>query len=422
MGNILRSRACIAGYELTALSSLNQRSTEWGVYRDTRAVITQLKPDMPLYIFDQQQLAETADAFVRAFPGRVSYAVKANTRNRVLRGLIAQGIRHFDVASIDEIKTLAGLSDALSLHYNNPVKSMESIARAYLDFGVRSFALDDRQELEKILDSCSHPGGLLLSVRFKLDSHHAAYDFGAKFGASPAQAIDLLRRVQACGARPALTFHPGSQCVEPQEYARYIHAAAEIASAAGCELAQLNLGGGFPEYYANTHARPRSDYFASISRAHRAAFKDKRPSLMCEPGRAMVARSASLLCRVIHVRSETATLFINDGVYGGLQEQCIADLSLPLRLWRGGERLNITKERLDFNVFGPTCDPVDRLPRPLSLPRTIQAGDYLEFGLMGAYGSATSTRFNGFDSGRYVNVAKGWRAENRAQKPGSDHG
>ena len=385
------------------------------MYRNTQAVIAQLNPDQPTYIFDRQQLADTADTFLRTFPGSVSYAVKANTRKRVLHGLIEQGIKHFDVASIAEIKALTELGNMFTLHYNNPVKSPGAIRLAHHDFGVRSFALDDAQELEKILATCSEPGRLLLSVRFKLDSHHAAYDFGSKFGATPAQAIYLLRRVQASGACPALTFHPGSQCVEPQEYARYICAAAEIASSAGIELAQLNVGGGFPEYYENTQAQPRADYFEIIAQAHQAVFRNHSPLLMCEPGRALVARSASLLCRVIHVRSETSTLFINDGIYGGLQEQCIADLRLPLRLWRNETQLDVADEPIAFEVFGPTCDPVDRLPRPLFLPATIQTGDYLEFGLMGAYGSATSTRFNGFGSGRYVNVEQGWK------KLGSDH-
>jgi len=397
-----------AGCDLTAVAPLYVRSEGQTIYANTQAVIAHLNPDQPTYIFDRQQLAATANVFLREFPGEVSYAVKANTRDRVLRGLVRQGIKHFDVASIAEIKTLTEISDALTLHYNNPVKSQEAIAQAYHDFGVRSFALDDALELGKILTVCSHPSQLLLSVRFKLESHHAAYDFGAKFGASPIEAIELLKRVQACGASPALTFHPGSQCIESQEYARYIYAAAKIASAAGVELAQLNIGGGFPEYYVNTDAQPRSDYFATIDQAHQSAFEYHLPPLMCEPGRAMVARCASLLCRVIHVRHDTATVFINDGIYGGLQEQCIADLSLPLRLWRNGEPLRAGKQMGAFSVFGPTCDPVDRLPRPLSLPLKIQAGDYLEFGLMGAYGSATSTRFNGFDSGRYVNVRKGW--------------
>lgn len=374
-------------------------------YDDTRAVIKRLRPQQPLYLFDRSQLVETIQIFQSGFPGTLSYAVKANTRNRVLRTLIARGVTHFDVASIVEIKALRMLSPDVYLHYNNPIKPKWAIELAFREYGVRSFALDDARELSKILEVCPHPDQLLLSVRFKLDSHHAAYDFGAKFGADTSVAAELLRQIEDLGAIPALTFHPGSQCTEPGEYRRYIYAAADIAQLAGVELTQLNVGGGFPEYYTNTRAKSRQHYFEMVRSSHEAAFPDKPVRLMCEPGRSMVAPCATLLCKVTHVRPEQRVVFLNDGIYGGLQEQCLADLALPVRCWRGSRRLQHTL--VPFTIFGPTCDPVDRLPRTLSLPADICENDYLEFGLMGAYGSATSTRFNGFDSQDYVNVCSG---------------
>ncbi len=394
------------GKELNSGAGLSCRVADAPVYADTQAVLSQLAPQRPVYLFDRKQLLVSASNFQSGFPGHLSYAVKANTRNRVLRTLIEQGVKHFDVASLSEISSLSRLSGELSLHYNNPIKPRASIAQAYHDFGLRSFALDDARELQKILEVCSEPEQLLLSVRFKLESHHAAYDFGAKFGATPARAVQLLKMIRRSGANAALTFHPGSQCVEPLEYRRYIYAAAEISSQAGVVLAQLNVGGGFPEYYSNTNAPPRMAYFSVIEQAHQTAFGNHAPVLMSEPGRAMVARSASLVCQVIHVRHAQRTVFINDGIYGGLQEQCLADLALPLRVWRAGRLLD--QPAVSYAVFGPTCDPVDRLPRALRLPKAIHEGDYIEFGLMGAYGSATSTRFNGFDSCEYINVAQGW--------------
>ena len=377
------------------------------LYKDTAEVLRRVNPQPPLYLFDQTRLVENMLGFQAAFPGAVSYAVKANTRKRVLRTLIGQGLAHFDVASISEIKTLRTLGGAdVQLHYNNPVKSKSDIALAYATYSVRSFALDDIQELEKILSVCARPEQLMVSVRFKLDSHCSAYDFGSKFGANMSSAANLLRRIKRSGAMPALTFHPGSQCVRADEYRRYILAAADIAKQAGVRLAQLNVGGGFPEYYTNTTAQPRQHYFDVIRQARAVAFGNAQPPLMCEPGRAMVAGSISLLCRVIHVRHKQAVAFINDGIYGGLQEQSLTDLCLPLRCWRDGRILRQTLR--PYTVFGPTCDPVDRLPRSLSLPKELAEGDYLEFGLMGAYGSATSTRFNGFDSGDYVNIERGW--------------
>jgi ornithine decarboxylase len=374
-------------------------------YRNTREVLEQLKPEDPVYLFNRDHLAQRATDFQTDFPGTVSYAVKANTRNRVLRTLIQYGICNFDVASVAEIRRLMALNPNLKIHFNNPIKSEGSIASAYHEYGVRSFALDDASELEKIIRACADPSQLMLSVRFKLARHQASYDFGSKFGATPRQATGLLKAIKKAGAQAALTFHPGSQCTDPNEYRRYIHAAGEISTTAKLRLAQLNVGGGFPEYYVNTSAEPRLHYFDAIRCAVGDAFKDDLPMIMCEPGRAMVASSISLLCRVIHVREDTRTAFINDGIYGGLQEQCLTDLRLPVQLWRDEKR--VRSELTAFTVFGPTCDPVDRLPRTLELPADLRTGDYLELGLVGAYGSATATMFNGFDSQRYINVREG---------------
>jgi ornithine decarboxylase len=374
-------------------------------FRNSQHVLKCLEPNYPLYLFNRTHLAHRASEFQTQFPGTVSYAVKANTRNRVLRTLVDSGINNFDVASLAEIQQLKAINSGVKIHFNNPIKSSASIMSAYRDYGVCSFALDDKRELDKINQACEDPTQLMLSVRFKLDTHQAAYDFGSKFGATPEQAIELLSAIRHTGARAALTFHPGSQCTDAQEYRRYIMAASNIALRAGVALAQLNVGGGFPEYYANTQAENRLHYFSVIKHALNEAFPVNAPPLMCEPGRAMVASCISLLCRVIHVRHNAQTVFINDGIYGGLQEQCLTDLALPLRVWRDARR--VVDKFQAFTVFGPTCDPVDRLPRRLDLPTDIREGDYLEFGLVGAYGSATATRFNGFNSQRYVYVREG---------------
>jgi ornithine decarboxylase len=102
------------------------------------------------------------------------------------------------------------------------------------------------------------------------------------------------------------------------------------------------------------------------------------------------------------VRDCGKSVFVNDGVYGGMQEQSLVDICLPVRAWREGEALIATES--DYHVFGPTCDPVDRLSKSTALPKELRTGDYIEFGLLGAYGSATTTTFNGFSSCTYVNV------------------
>ena len=381
-------------------------ATQQGPQYPCAGVITRhLGPDEPAYLYCAANLQRRAERFQRGFPGIVSYAVKANPECRVLHTLSVQGLSHFDVASLGEVRAVRAINPAATLHFNNPIKAFDAIAAAHREHGVRSFALDEISELEKIRRATGGDPQVMFTVRFKLEHSSAAYDFGSKFGATPAKAARLLRAIAGSGARAALTFHPGSQCTDPAMYRRYLETAAAIERDAGVRAALINVGGGFPEYYENTEAPALETYFTAIRQAADDYFETP-PLLMCEPGRGMVASAVSLLSQVIHVREEEHALFVNDGVYGGMQEQTLVDLRLPVRVWRDGEHL--TGSAAHYRIFGPTCDPIDRLPGEIALPGAIRSGDYLEFGLLGAYGSATSTAFNGFSSGRYFNVARGF--------------
>ena len=44
------------------------------------------------------------------------------------------------------------------------------------------------------------------------------------------------------------------------------------------------------------------------------------------------------------------------------------------------------------------------MPGPLDLPTDLAVGDWIEFGLAGAYTNAMSTRFNGFYSETWVSI------------------
>lgn len=363
-----------------------------------------IAPLEPAYLFCEPRLRARAARFLAGFGGTVSYAVKANPEPRILQTLASAGVANFDVASLEEVRSVLRYCPAATLHFNNPVKATDAIERAYREHGVRSFALDEMSELRKIQKATGSDKSVMYTVRFTLPHNGAVYDFGSKFGATSDNAVALLRAIEAMGARPAITFHPGSQCTDPVMYRRYLEETARICKRAGVKPLLINVGGGFPEHYLGTDLPAMETYFAEIREAAHSVFDDEI-ELMCEPGRAMVAPAVSLLARVIHVRDCGRNVFLNDGVYGGMQEQAIVDLRFPARLWREGKLLD--GSTTEYQLFGPTCDPVDRLSRPVPLPRGLCEGDYIEFGLLGAYGSVTATSFNGFNSSTYLDVLRG---------------
>ncbi len=350
------------------------------------------QPSDPMLLFSPPALQRMARRFVDGFPGLVTYAVKSNPDEMVIQNLDAAGITGYDVASVNEIELIRRTAPTAALHFNNPVRSRVEIERA-VELGVRSFSVDSFSELQKLID-LTPIADTEVSVRFKLPVAGAAYDFGSKFGANPDLAADLLRQAGAAGFQPSLTFHPGTQCTDPTAWQSYIQTAADIARKAGVQISRLNTGGGFPSHRL-THETPDLErIFAVIDQATQQAFGAQRPVLVCEPGRAMVAETFSLLTQVRAVRDDR-DVFLNDGVYGGLAEHLvIGSVDRFETLTRTGTRhRGLGADRV---IFGPTCDSIDRLPGTLALPSDMEEGDYLMFHGMGAYSSATVTRFNGF--------------------------
>ena len=377
------------------------------VFGDACDVVRHVQPEEALFCFSPEALNAQFKIFTAGFPGLVSFAVKSNPSREVIAALADAGLTHWDVASVHEMALVQSVSPGAVFHYHNPVKSRREIADAYHKFGCRRFAVDCREELQKIADVAGNDATVEIAVRFVLprDRTLSAHDFSTKFGAPEHIAAALLQDAQALSFVPMLTFHPGSQSRDPQVYVRHIEAAARIAAAAGIKIAKINVGGGFPATYPNS--APVTDlngFFAAISDATWRCFGDiGLPKLECEPGRGLVATSMSLLTQVKLVCSDGDDIFINDGVYGGLMEFLqVPELQPPFRVIRDGQV--ISGEAKPWKVFGPTCDPLDVLPSQLELPIALRDGDFIEFGTLGAYGIATATRFNGYGSHAVVPV------------------
>ena len=357
------------------------------------------QPDHAQIYFCPDVLHRTARRFVDGFPGLVTYAVKANAGREVLENLSAAGLTAFDVASPAEMQAVRAVDPGAALHYNNPVRSRDEITQA-AGHDVVSWSVDDDAELDKIGQAAA---GAEVAVRLALPVPGAAYDFGSKFGVGPEAAAALLARVADRGHVPAITFHPGTQCTDPEAWVAYIDASAAVARKAGVRLARLNVGGGFPAHRSGD-APELGAIFAAIARAVARAFGADAPALVCEPGRAMVAEAFTLGTRIKALRPGGA-VFLNDGIYGGLSE--LRDIGPTDRVRivapDGTPRHAPASDRV---VFGPTCDSLDRLPAPLGLPGDIEEGDYVLFSGLGAYSLSISTRFNGYGLGDPVTVAR----------------
>ena len=357
--------------------------------------IAKQRPVQPVTLLRPHAARRAARFFVEKFPGRSLYAVKANPSPDLLHILWDAGITHYDVASIGEVRMVAETLPEAVQCFMHPVKAEEVIAEAYFEHGVKTFALDTLDELDKIVRATSTDGvaaaDLNLLVRIRVSSDHAKLSLASKFGAEPGEMKALLFAARQAADALGISFHVGSQAMSSAAYAEALARVRDAIVEAAVTVDIVDVGGGFPSVYPGMEPPSLENYFAVIHAGFEALPISYSAELWCEPGRALCAEYGSLVVRVEKRRGNE--LYINDGAYGTLFDAAHIGWRYPVQLLR--ERAS-TVRPMKFSFYGPTCDDLDHMAGPFELPGDIGPGDYIEVGMLGAYGCAMRTGFNGF--------------------------
>lgn len=368
------------------------------------AAIALGRPVQPVTLLRPHAAARAARFFVEKFPGKSLYAVKANPSPELLAILWASGVTHYDVASLGEVRLVAETLPQAELCFMHPVKAEEAIAEAYFTHNVKTFSLDTLDELDKIVRATATDGiaatDLNLLVRLRVSSDHAKLSLAAKFGAEPHEVKSLLMAARQASDALGICFHVGSQAMSPAAYSEAMGRVRDAIVEAAVTVDIVDVGGGFPSTYPGMEPPPLEAYFEVIHNAFEALPISYSAELWCEPGRALCAEYASVLVRVEKRRGDE--LYINDGAYGALFDAAHIGWRYPVELIRAEPS---DTRLMAFSFYGPTCDDLDQMAGPFMLPGDIQPGDYVEVGMLGAYGCAMRTGFNGFGVGDRVIVA-----------------
>ena len=369
-------------------------------FKSVDELVNQLKPTEPVYCIRRNSIRLASRFFQNKFPGKILYAVKTNPHPVVLQTLLDSGIKHYDVASIKEIETIKNLNPEIECSYMHTVKSREDIKEAYFKYNIKTFALDTKDELIKIIESTNHAKDLRLFIRVSVSNEHAEIDLSKKFGAITSEAAGLLRLGKQYAYKLGLSFHVGSQCMHPISYAKGISEIGNIIKRTKIVPDIINVGGGFPTIYPDLVPQSMQSYFDEISKGLKNLKLQKLPEIICEPGRSLVAESGSTIVRV-NLRKKQK-LYINDGTYGTLFDAGTPNIVYPSRVIKNGRV--ISKKLTSFDFYGPTCDSMDYMKGPFILPNNIKENDYIELGQLGAYGLTFRTQFNGFYSDQIFEV------------------
>ena len=371
-------------------------------FKSVEELVNQLRPDKPVYCIRKKSILSASKFFQKNFPGKILYAVKTNPHPEVIKTLLKSGINQFDVASVEEIKAVRKFDQISKCSFMHTIKSREDISEAYFKYGVKTFALDTKDELIKIIESTSNAKDLELFVRVAVSNEHAEIDLSKKFGAINSEAAGLLRLVKQHSKKIGLSFHVGSQCMHPISYSKGISEIANIIKKTKIVPDYLNIGGGFPTIYPDLIPSPLENYFEEIRKGLESLKIEKLPEIICEPGRALVAESGSTIVRV-NLRKKQK-LYINDGTYGTLFDAGTPNIVFPSKMIKDNSNKIISKKLTAFDFYGPTCDSMDYMKGPFLLPNNIKENDYIELGQLGSYGLTFRTQFNGFYSDKIYEV------------------
>ena len=363
-------------------------------FKSVDKLVNQLKPTEPVYCIRRDSINIASKFFQNKFPGKILYAVKTNPHPLVLKTIVESGINDFDIASIKEVEAIRSVSPDAKCSYMHTVKSKESINEAYFKYNIKTFSIDTKDELIKILNSTNQAKDLELFVRVAVSNEHAEIDLSKKFGAQTSEAIGLYRLTKQYAKKIGLSFNVGSQCMHPISYSKGINEIKYIIKKTKIVPDVINIGGGFPTIYPDLVPQSLDSYFEEIKNSLNKLKLEKKPEIICEPGRAIVAESGSTIVRV-NLRKKQK-LYINDGTYGTLFDAGVPNIVYPSRIITSGRI--ISKKLTSFDFYGPTCDSMDYMKGPFILPNNIKEGDYIELGQLGAYGLTFRTQFNGYYS------------------------
>lgn len=379
-----------------------------------RAVSLAKEFGTPLYVFDEQLIRDNCRTYLKAFCGsgnnnRVVYAGKAFLTLAMCQLINQEGLC-LDVVSGGELYTAHKANfpmDKIYFHGNN--KTPDEIEMG-INLNVGTFVADNFYEIEKINETAKKYNKvqrILLRVSPGIEAHTHDYIKTAmtdsKFG------FTILHDETLNAVKEAVSYsnielsglhcHIGSQIFEIKPYEEEVKIMLElmdeIKKQTGCELSELNLGGGIGIYYTNGDT-PRNfgDFCGTIINEVKNKCDELHynvPRLVIEPGRSIVGNAGTTLYTIGSMK-DIPDIRKYVSVDGGM-----ADNIRPSLYNAEYECVNVEKVESDnketVTISGKCCESGDILLSDVKIPK-IKTGDILAVLTTGAYGYSMASNYN----------------------------
>lgn len=353
------------------------------------------KLEPPYLLMDKSKIKEKVNSVGKKIKNsKVFYAVKANPDIEILKLINSLGIG-FEIASEGELNILSSIGVSKDrIISSNPIKSFRFLRMASA-YGVSYFAIDSKDEIEKLHDCSPGPpcceAGCNVYVRLSVPNEGSEWPLSKKFAVEIDEAEELLLFTKKKGLNPVgITFHVGSQCTNIYNWNTALDKAKTLwdrVEKKGIKLSILNIGGGYPIRYTKNVV----DIETIDKNVDKLIYEKfpKNTQIFIEPGRAVVGDAGVFVTRVIGKakRADEDWLYIDVGVFNGLMESVggikysyIVDGSKQIKKW---------------TLAGPSCDSFDVIDKDIFLPEP-EVGNLILILSSGAYTVSYASEFNGF--------------------------
>jgi len=365
----------------------------------------QKKYGTPIYVFVEEEIRNKLRAFKNAFDYpkfRPQYACKCNSNLEVLRIVREEGFE-FDASSIGEI-ILGLLADfePEQITFTNLYKTEQDIYFAS-EIGVKAITIDSHEELNRII-KVAERGRKDINVMLRVNPmiHKGKYNTTTqKYGIPYKFVTKAINKILRSDRVILKGFHfHGSNAIHPKVYHYALTKIMNLiryANSKGITIEILDLGGGFPaeapkfdsgKYFSPAEFGPK---FIKFFNRVFDKYKVKKPTLIFEPGKSIVATSGIGIIKAVSSKDlgKKVSLITDGSTYSMFPDVLVAKCYYDLI---PATRLNQRRTQ-KYEVVGSTCDCIDIIEDNEKLP-WIEENDLLAVMDVGAYSYVMASNFN----------------------------
>ena len=362
----------------------------------------------PFYYYDMALLHKTVDyaaEMARKYGIKIHYAVKANVERRLLEYISGKGIGADCVSGNEVLHAHDCGFPADKIVYAGVGKSDKEIFNA-LKLGIEAFNCESLQEIY-VINEMAHVHGLKANVSVRInpdiDAHTHKYVttglYENKFGISQHEfdkLIDVIKKSEHINFI-GLHFHIGSQITRVEEVfgleCQRVNEIVAYFERKGLKVSNINLGGGLGVDYDDPDENAIPDFETWFRTIAENIVRREDQIVHVEPGRSLVAQCATLISRVLFVKSgETKNFLIMDAGMNDLIRPALYGAYHKIENLSATQRTFYPTHQA-YDIVGPVCESSDVWGAGRLLPLSVR-GDLMAIRSTGAYGQVMASRYN----------------------------